>query len=183
MTKDYRGKKKQELDPVTAAANKAGNRPPHAPEIEEAVIGAMMIDSECVYPAIELLSERSFYTPKLRLIFKAILTLFNNRSAIDIMTVSEQLREDGVLDEVGGPFKLASLTTNVGSAANVEYYIKILQQKKIQRDLIGVGYGILKKAFDETYDVDRLMEESQTEVYTLISDFLLTEEYFCQYFR
>jgi len=168
MAKDFRGKKKQELEPVTAAANETGNRPPHAPEIEEAVIGAMMVDSECVYPAIETLTERSFYTPKMRLIFNAILSLFNDRSAIDIMTVSEQLREDGVLDEVGGPAKLAALTTNVGSAANVEYYIKILQQKTIQRDLIGAGYGILKKAFDETYDVDRLMEESQTEVYNAI---------------
>ena len=157
MAKEYKVKKRQEPDPVTAAASETGNRPPHAPEIEEAVIGAMMVDSECVYPAIETLTERSFYTPKMRLIFKAISTLFNNRSAIDIMTVSEQLREDGVLEEVGGPTKLASLTTNVGSAANVEYYIKILQQKTIQRDLIGAGYGILKKAFDETYSVDQLM--------------------------
>lgn len=168
MAKEYKGKKKQEVDNVTAAASETGHRPPHAPEIEEAVVGAMMVDSECVYPAIETLTEKSFYTPKIRLIFKAILTLFNNRSAIDIMTVSEQLREDGVLDEVGGPVKLASLTTNVGSAANIEYYIKILQQKTIQRDLISAGYGILKKAFDETYDVDRLMDESQTEVYNAI---------------
>ncbi|MBR5175077.1 MAG: replicative DNA helicase [Bacteroidales bacterium] len=168
MAKDYKGKRKQEVDYVTDAAHETGNRPPHAPEIEEAVVGAMMVDSECVYPAIEALTEKSFYTPKIRLIFKAILTLFNKRSAIDIMTVSEQLREDGVLDEVGGPTKLASLTTNVGSAANIEYYIKILQQKTIQRDLIAAGYGILKKAFDETYDVDRLMDESQTEVYNAI---------------
>lgn len=168
MVKEYKGKKKLETDYVATAARETSNRPPQAPEIEEAVIGAMMVDSECVYTAIESLTERSFYTPKLRLIFKSILTLFNKRSAIDIMTVSEQLREDGFLDEVGGPVKLASLTTNVGSAANIEYYIKILQQKTIQRDLIGAGYGILKKAFDETYDVDRLMEESQTEVYNAI---------------
>ena len=64
MAREYKGKKKLETDYVTAAASETSNRPPQAPEIEEAVIGAMMVDSECVYPAIESLTERSFYTPK-----------------------------------------------------------------------------------------------------------------------
>ena len=170
MQREYNYKKRKPTsDEVIAAASaEVGNRPPHAPEVEESVIGAMMVESECVYPAMEALSEKSFFDPKLRLVFRAIAKLFNGRAAVDITTVAERLREDGVLEEVGGAARLASLTASVGSAANVEYYIRILQQKTIQRDLIEAGYGILKKAFDETYDVDKLINESQTDVYNAV---------------
>ena len=167
MAREYNYKRKT-VDAVTLASTEMGKKPPHAPEVEESVIGAMMVESECVYMAVETLSEKSFFDPKLRLIFRAIGKLFKTRTAVDLTTVAERLREDGVLEEVGGPAKLASLTASVGSAANVEYYIKILQQKTIQRDLIEAGYGILKKAFDETYDVDKLINESQTEVYNAV---------------
>ena len=167
MAREYSSKRKT-ADAVTLASAEMGNRPPHAPEVEEAVIGAMMVESECVYMAAEALSEKSFFDPKLRLVFRAINKLFRSRTAVDMTTVAERLREDGVLEEVGGPAKLAALTASVGSAANVEYYVRILQQKTIQRDLIEAGYGILKKAFDETYDVDKLISESQTEVYNAV---------------
>ena len=117
---------------------------------------------------MESLKEKSFYDPQLRLIFAAMVKLFRQRSAVDMMTVTEQLRSDGTLQQVGGPGRLAGLTQKVGSGANIEYYVKILQQKTIQRDLIEVGYGILRKAFDETYAVDKLIEESQTEVYNAV---------------
>ena len=165
---NYKRKKPTSDEVIAAASAEVGNRPPHAPEVEESVIGAMMVDSDCVYPAMEALTEKSFYDPKLRLVFRAIANLFRTRSAVDITTVAERLREDGVIEEVGGPAKLASLTSSVGSAANVEYYIKILQQKTIQRDLIEAGYGILKKAFDETDDVDKLINESQAAVYDAV---------------
>ena len=161
-------KRAAQMDAVQQASAEIGNKPPQAPEVEEAVIGSMMIDEECVYQAIESLKENSFYDPSLRMIFSAMVRLFRERSAIDMMTVSEQLRKDGVLKEVGGPTRLASLTTKVGSGANVEYYIKILQQKAIQRDLIEAGYSILKKAFDETYEVDRLIDESQSLVFKAV---------------
>ena len=156
------------VDAVQMASAEIGNKPPQAPEVEEAVIGAMMLDADSVYQAMESLKEKSFYDPKMRLIFAAMYKLYHERSAIDMMTVTERLRTDGTLEEVGGPARLAGLTQKVGSGANIEYYVKILQQKTIQRDLIEVGYGILKKAFDETYEVDRLIEESQTEVYNAV---------------
>ena len=165
---NYKRKKSESTDTIALASAEIGHKPPHAPEVEEAVIGAMMVENDCVFTAIESLNEKSFYDPKMRLVFRAINKLFQRRSAIDITTVSERLREDGTLEEIGGPVKLASLTANVSSAANVEFYIKILQQKTIQRDLIEAGYGILKKAFDETYEVDKLIQESQTEVYNAV---------------
>ena len=168
MTQTRTRKKAAEVDAVQMASAEIGNKPPQAPEVEEAVIGAMMLDADSVYLAMESLKEKSFYDPQLRLIFAAMMRLFHRRSAIDMMTVSEQLRADGTLQEVGGAARLAGLTQKVGSGANIEYYIKILQQKTIQRDLIEVGYGILRKAFDETYAVDKLIEESQTEVYNAV---------------
>ena len=168
MTQTRTRKKAAEVDAVQMASAEIGNKPPQAPEVEEAVIGAMMLDADSVYLAMESLKEKSFYDPQLRLIFAAMMRLFHRRSAIDMMTVSEQLRADGTLQEVGGAARLAGLTQKVGSGANIEYYVKILQQKTIQRDLIEVGYGILHKAFDETYAVDKLIEESQTEVYNAV---------------
>lgn len=168
MSRDYKSRKRTEVDAIASASAEIGNKPPQAPEIEEAVLGAMMIEDNCVYKATEVLTEKSFYDPKHRLIFAAILKLFKKRSPIDLMTVSERLREDSALDEIGGVAKLASLTTGIGSAANVEYYIRILQQKTIQRDLIAAGYEMLKKAFDETYDVDKLIQESQDGVYRAV---------------
>ena len=156
------------IDAVQMASAEIGHKPPQAPEVEEAVIGAMMLDADSVYMAMESLKEKSFYDPKLRLIFAAMSKLFHERTAIDMMTVTERLRNDGTLNEIGGPGFLAGLTQKVGSGANIEFYVKILQQKTIQRDLIEVGYGILRKAFDETYEVDRLIEESQTEVFNAV---------------
>ena len=161
-------KKAASIDAVQMASAEIGHKPPQAPEAEEAVIGAMMLYEECLYQAVGSLKEKSFFNPKLRPIFAAISWLFNHRSAVDITTVADRLRTDGTLEEIGGPTTLASLTQNVGSAANMEYYVKILQQKTIQRDLIEAGYGILRKAFDETYEVDKLIEESQTDVYNAV---------------
>ena len=161
-------KKAAVIDAVQMASAEIGHKPPQAPEVEEAVIGAMMLEADSVYMAMESLKEKSFYDPKLRLIFAAMSKLFHERTAIDMMTVTERLRNDGTLNEIGGPGFLAGLTQKVGSGANIEYYVKILQQKTIQRDLIEVGYGILRKGFDETYEVDRLIEESQTEVFNAV---------------
>ena len=165
MPREYKSKKKTEFEAIASASSEIGNRPPQAPEIEEAVIGAMMVDEDCVHRAMEFLQERSFYDPKMRLIFQSISRLFKDRSAVDIMTVTERLRQDGKLDEVGGVTTLASLSSQVGSAANIEYYIRILQQKTIQRDLIAAAYSILKNAFDPTFEVDKLITDSQEQVF------------------
>ena len=165
MTKEYRTKRKSDPDVVAAAASEIGNIPPSAPEVEEAVIGAMMLDEDCIFQAFENLTAKSFYNPRLRLIWEAMERLYAKRSAIDLTTVAEQLREDGTLEEVGGAAALAGLTEKIGSAANVEFYIRVLQQKTIQRCIIEASYGILRNAFDPTFEVDRLITESQEKIY------------------
>ena len=89
---------------------------------------------------------------------------------IDIVTVSEKLRSRGDLEEIGGPVELARLSQNIGAAAHIEYYIKILKQKTIQRDLITASYDILKQSFDESTNVDDLIDNAQTKVFAAIQN-------------
>ncbi len=161
--------KKTQTDNITAASTEMGNIPPQATDIEEAVLGAMMVNTDSVDQVMDLLSSQSFYDKRNRGIFEVMLELFNERSPIDMLTVVERLRNKGTIDEVGGPSRLASLTQKVGTGANVEYYVRILQQKTIQRNLIDASYGILKNAFDSSVTVDDLVARSQDSIYNAIS--------------
>ena len=159
-----------------------GNKPPQALDVEEAVLGAMLIEPASVDMALEELSPSCFYDERHRLVFEAMLELAGEHQGIDIVTCSEKLRskpmpkapgskeEDGRnrLEGVGGPVALAALSAKVGAAAHVEYYIKILKQKAIQRDLITASYGILKDAYDEGKNVDELIDEAQSKIYGAI---------------
>jgi replicative DNA helicase len=146
-----------------------GNVPPHATDVEEAVLGAMMVSSDSVDQVMDLLKPEAFYDPKNKAVFEAMLDLFNERSPIDMLTVIERLRQRQTLEETGGPGRIASLTQKVGTGANVEYYVRILQQKAIQRNLIEASYGILKDAFDPSVPVDDLVSGAQDSVYNAIA--------------
>ena len=170
MTQDRkRANRKRQTDNIAAASTEMGNVPPQATDIEEAVIGAMMVNADCVDHAMDMLKPEAFYDLKNRSIFEAIFELFNDRSPIDMLTVVERLRQKGTLNEVGGPARLASLTQKIGAGANVEYYVRILQQKAIQRNLIEASYGILRAAFDPSVPVDDLMGQSQDAIHNAIS--------------
>lgn len=164
--RNYRNKP---ADNVALASSEVGNVPPQAIDIEEAVLGAMMVNTDSVDHAMDLLTPEAFYDRKNRSIYDAIRDLYNERSPIDMLTVVEKLRQNGALDEVGGPVRIANLTQKVGAGANVEYYVRILQQKAIQRNLIDASYGILKDAFDPSVSVDDLVAKSQDSVYNAIA--------------
>lgn len=161
--------RKKQVDNLTAASSEMGNVPPQAVEVEAAVLGAMMVNQDCVDEAIEILNAKSFYDIKHRYIFEAMQELYSDRCPIDMLTVVDRLKQKGNLAEIGGPAKLAALTQAVGSGANVEYYVRILQQKAIQRNLIEASYGILKNAFDETVTVDELIMSASDSVHAAIS--------------
>ena len=165
--RNYR--RRQQADNLLSASTEMGHVPPQALDVEAAVLGAMMVNPDSVDAAIEILNERSFYDVKHRYIFEAMSELYTERSPIDMLTVVERLKQKGSLTDVGGPAKLAALTTAVGTGANVEYYVRILQQKAIQRNLIEAAYGILKGAFDETVTVDELIHSASESVYNAIS--------------
>ena len=143
-----------------------GNIPPQALDVEDAVLGAMLLEPLRVDEAIDQLSPACFYSEQNREVFSAMIELSNEHSPIDLITVSEKLRQRGKLEEVGGPAKLAMLSGKIGSAANIESYTRILRQKTIQRDLISAAHEILRKAYSEEVKVDDLIDDAQSRVYT-----------------
>lgn len=145
-----------------------GNKPPQALDVEEAVLGAMLLEPTCVDLAMEELVSQSFYDPRHKMVFEAMTSLVLDHTSVDIITVSAKLKQQGNLEAVGGSVMLANLSEKVGSAAHMEYYIKILKQKAIQRDLIKASYEILKDSFDDSISVDDLMDNAQSKVYAAI---------------
>ena len=160
--------KAQQPANLDAIGLELGNKPPQATDVEQAVLGAMLLEASCVDLAMEELSPSCFYDQKHRLIFEAMSSLVVDHTSVDIITVSNRLKEKGNLDIVGGPAMLAGLSELVGSAAHMEYYVKILKQKNIQRDLITASYDILRDAYDESIKVDDLIDKAQTKVYDAI---------------
>ncbi len=147
-----------------------GNKPPQALDVEEAVIGALLIEPSCVDDAVEELTPSTFYSEKHRMIYQAIVSLVNEHSSVDLLTVSQRLREQGNYEIVGGAEALALLSQKVGAAAHIEYYIKILKQKCIQRELITASYDILKNSYDESVNVDQLIDMAQTKIFAAIQN-------------
>ena len=147
-----------------------GNRPPQAIEAEEAVLGAMLLEPAIVDSSMAELSKACFYDQKNQMIFEAMSSLVTEHTPVDIITVSERLKALGNLEAVGGSVVLANYSERVGAAAHIEYYIKIFKQKAIQRDLITASYSILKTAFDDSADVDDLIDMAQSRVYDAVQN-------------
>ena len=163
-------RKKSRSDQPLNLETLMGNKPPQALDVEEAVLGAMLVEPASIDESMEELSGTCFYDPQHRMIFEAMADLVNEHVSIDLVTVSEKLRSKGNLEAVGGPVTLARLSQNIGAAAHIEYYIKILKQKTIQRDLITASYEILKQSFDESTNVDDLIDSAQTKVFAAIQN-------------
>ena len=145
-----------------------GNKPPQAFDVEAAVLGAMLMEPSVIDESIEELTPPCFFDPKHRMIFEAICALVNEHVTIDLISVSEKLQAQGNLETVGGPVILADLSQNIGTAAHIEYYLKILKQKTIQRDLIAASYETIKEALDETVIVDNLVNDASSRIYEAI---------------
>ena len=144
-----------------------GTKVPQAIDIEENVLGAMMLDEDSVIELMGTLSEEQFYKPEHCLIFRAIKQLSDNKQPIDIITVSQRLKQNGDLDTVGGNAYLSTLTSRIGVAAHIDYYTKILVDKFIQRKMIGISYNTLKKTYDDTEPVDELLNSVQQQYFEL----------------
>ena len=147
-----------------------GNKPPQALDFEEAVLGALLIEPSCVDEAMEELTPSCFYDPKHKMIFEAMQKLVNEHVALDLLSVSQKLHELGNLETVGGAVRLAALSQKIGAAAHIEYYIKILKQKTIQRDLITASTEILRDSYDDSVNVDDLIDNAQSKVFAAIQN-------------
>tara|TARA_A100000164_G_scaffold8773_1_gene7512 strand:- start:535 stop:2052 length:1518 start_codon:yes stop_codon:yes gene_type:complete len=144
-----------------------GKLPPQAVDLEEVVLGAMMIDKKGVDEVIDILQPESFYKESHQLIFNAIISLFEKQEPIDIKTVSFQLKKDGNLNSVGGDYYLIELSQKVSSSAHIEFHSRIILQKFIQRKLISISNDIIEESYDETSDVFDLLDKAESKIYDI----------------
>ena len=144
-----------------------GKLPPQAIELEEAVLGALMLDNEALSDTIDILKPEYFYKMEHQKIFDAIIILFNESKPVDILTIIEQLKKSGELESIGGAFYITQLTNNVASSANTEYHARIIVEKFIQRSLIQISSNIIKDSFDETIDVFDLLSNAEQELFSV----------------
>jgi len=142
-----------------------GKVPPQAVDLEEVVLGAMMIDKKGVDEIIDILIPEAFYKNSHKLIYDAIKKLFDASEAIDLLTVSNQLNKEKVFDKVGGDYYLIQLTQKVSSSAHIEFHARIILQKYIQRSLIKISNEIIEEAFDEGTDVFDLLDSAESKLY------------------
>ena len=140
---------------------------PQDKEIEDAVLGALMLERDAYAIVCDLLRPESFYDPGNQKIYAAINKLGVMQQPIDMLTVTQQLRADGALDDVGGPVRISELTSNVASAAHIEYHERIVAQKFLARRLISFCSEIEKKSFDESYDIDDLLQEAEGKLFEI----------------
>ena len=153
------------LDSSTIINLEKGKLPPQAIDLEEVVLGAMMIDKKGVDEVIDILTPESFYKEIHQNIFDAIFKLFQKSEPIDLLTVSNQLKKDGTHEKVGGDFYLISLTQKVSSSAHIEFHARIILQKFIQRSLIKISNEIISDSYDESKDVFDLLDNAESKLY------------------
>lgn len=151
----------------STAISEYGKLPPQALEIEESVLGALMVEKNTYSKIADVLHDNSFYKPEHIKIFKAIRELGELDHPVDMHTVTERLRKNGDLDDVGGSYYITGLTAKVASAAHLEYHSFIIAQKAIARELITISSTIQSQAFDEETDVDNLLEDAETKIFEI----------------
>ena len=144
-----------------------GKLQPQAIELEQAVLGALLIDNESLSDAFDSLQAEYFYVPKHQKIFEAIVNLFNNTKPVDILTVSEELKRLENFDNIGGLAYISELTNNVASSSNTEFHARIIAEKFIKRSLINISRRISTDAFDDAVDIFDLLNNAEAELFTV----------------
>lgn len=151
----------------TVVVPEMGRLQPQARELEEAVLGALMLEKDAYSMVSEILKPECFYEKAHELIYAAVVDLALSQRPVDMLTVTEQLKKRGDLEAVGGPFYISQLTTKVASSAHIEYHARIIAQKYLARELISFSAMVQNKAFDETQDVEDLMQEAEGKLFEI----------------
>ncbi len=154
-------------DNPTLSMGGVGRIPPQAVELEEAVLGALLIDRDALSKVVDILAAESFYVEAHQHIFDAVTHLFGESEPIDILTVAQRLRKEGKLDRIGGEAKLIGLSTRVSSSAHIEFHARIVVQKHIQRELIRISNEMIEEAYDETNDVLELLDKAEQNLFNV----------------
>ncbi|KAB5485304.1 MULTISPECIES: replicative DNA helicase [Flagellimonas] len=153
------------VDKSTLISLEKGKIPPQSVDLEEVVLGAMMIDKKGVDEVIDILHPDVFYKDAHKYIYEAIFKLFESSEPVDLLTVSAQLKKEGRLEAVGGDFYLIKLTQKVASSAHIEFHARIILQKYIQRSLIKISSEIIEEAYSDSTDVFDLLDNAEAKLY------------------
>jgi len=153
-----------------------GKLPPQAVDLEEAVLGALMLEKDALTTVVDILKAESFYKESNKEIYSAILELFNDSDPVDLLTVTNKLKKRGSLEFVGGAFYVSEITSKVSSAANIEYHARIITEMAIKRELIRIATEIHKEAYEDTTDVFELLDKTEQSLFE-ISEFNIRKNY------
>ena len=159
--------KSKSIDTPIDLLNSQGRIPPQAVDLEEVVLGALMLEKEAVNAVIDILTPEVFYKEAHQLIFAAIKDLFTKSEPIDILTVTNHLKSTNDLDAVGGAYYISQLTNRVVSSANIEYHSRIILQKHIQRQLIQISSETIKDAYEDSADVFDLLDNAENKLFQI----------------
>jgi replicative DNA helicase len=153
-----------------------GKLPPQALDLEEAVLGALMLEKDALSTVVEILKPENFYLETHKEIYSAVMDLFNTNEPIDMRTVVNQLRKTGKLEVVGGAYYIAELTSKVSTAANIEYHARIILEMSIKRELIRIASEIHHMAYEDTTDVFQLLDRTEQSIFE-VSDANVRKEF------
>ncbi|MFW5758316.1 MAG: replicative DNA helicase, partial [Bacteroidota bacterium] len=151
----------------SAALGEHGRIPPQALDMEEAVLGAMMLEQNALTNVIDILKPEVFYKDSHQRIFKAIHKLFSESEPVDILTVTQELQKSGELETIGGSYYISQLTSRIASAANIEFHARIVIQKFLQRELIRISNDIIKESYEDSSDVFDILDKAEKELFAI----------------
>jgi len=167
---ENRQRKNMSYDRLESALGTTGKLTPQAVEFEEAVLGAIMLDDNALSSVVDFMDPKMFYVEANQYIYDSIIKLYTLSQPVDLLTVTNQLRKDKLLDVVGGASYLAALTNRVSSAANVEYHARVVMEKFVLREMISNCTSIINDAYDDSQDVVKLMDEAETKIFNIIEN-------------
>jgi replicative DNA helicase len=160
-------KREQRRREAQEVHEQSGRMPPQAVDVEKSVLGAMLIEREAIPQVVEILPPDAFYDAKHQHIYEAIQDLFERGNPVDLVTLTEELRRHDQLDDTGGAYYLTELTTEVASAANVEYHARIIAEKSLLRKMIETMTSVVRQAYDPSADAFELLDEAESKIFQI----------------
>lgn len=141
--------------------------PPHSVEAEQSVLGSILLDKEAMISVSETLVPEDFYKEAHKVIYESMLKLYNSQSEIDLITLTDELRDQGYLDDIGGIAYITSLSTIVPTTSNIKYYINIVKEKSISRQLISAANDIINLGYDSSTKVEDVLENAEKKIFDI----------------
>src|SRR6195952_699978 len=169
LNRDRKTRRKTSLDLSTMVYGKV---PPQAKDLEEAILGAVMLEKGAFDTVAEILKAECFYVDAHQRIFRSMQSLAQKSQPIDMLTVAEELRLKEELDMIGGPYYVTKLTNAVVSSANIETHARIVLQKFIQRELIRISGEIISDAYEDSTDVFDLLDDAESKLFEITNNHL-----------